>query len=215
MRLQPRPKRQTSDGGHRALDRSDALALMERHVSPITGIVARLVPGERGVAPEWCTTGIAATLEADHNFSDLLDDRYFLQEGLRRRSGGKGKSPEQVRLSAIGELLERYSGVFDGTEQRRRARGSELGDAAIHPNACLNFSARQYAAREANPSHARKVPPGAGALRPGGGDRVDAALVADRGTHALPAHFLLLLRLPQRGPAASPVAISMAAPLAR
>jgi len=43
----------------------------------------------------------------------MYDDRFFLQEGLRRRSGGKGKSAEQARVSALAESLERYCGVFD------------------------------------------------------------------------------------------------------
>jgi ribosomal protein S12 methylthiotransferase accessory factor len=61
----------------------------------------------------------------------MHDDRFFLREGMRRRSGGKGKSPEQARASALAESLE-YCGVFDGTEPRVRASFADLGDAAIH-----------------------------------------------------------------------------------
>src|SRR5215813_5792980 len=39
VRLYPRPKVPTSDGGHRALDQREVLAQLERHLSPITGIV--------------------------------------------------------------------------------------------------------------------------------------------------------------------------------
>src|SRR5262249_31736693 len=42
-----------------------------------------------------------------------------------------------------------YSGVFRGDEPRTRARLEDLGDAAIHPNTCLNFSAAQYEGRRA------------------------------------------------------------------
>jgi ribosomal protein S12 methylthiotransferase accessory factor len=86
---------------------------------------------------------------ADHNFSDVYDERFFLKQGLRRRSGGKGKSIEQARVSALAESLERYCGVFDGTEPRVRATFQELGTAAIHPNACMGYSDTQYAEREA------------------------------------------------------------------
>lgn len=162
LRLQPRPKRATADGGHRAEDGLAVLARLERHLSPITGIVSTLVPGERTALCESGATAPIATLEADHNFSDMADARFFLREGLRRRSGGKGKSLEQVRLSALAESIERYSGVFDGTEPRIRATFRALGEAAIHPNACLRFSERQYAQADAAleiTDRTRRVPP--------------------------------------------------------
>jgi bacteriocin biosynthesis cyclodehydratase domain-containing protein len=146
MRLQRRQKVLASDGVHRAHDHRETLESLERHLSPITGVVSALSPGER--------TGDASrggkltpTFAADHNFSDMHDDRFFLREGMRRRSGGKGKSAEQARASALAESLERYCGVFDGTEPRIRASFSKLGDAAIHPNACMGYSERQYAER--------------------------------------------------------------------
>jgi len=54
----------------------------------------------------------------------------------------------QARVSAIGEAVERYSGVFRGNEIRIKGSYKELGDKAIHPNTCMNFSARQYEKRE-------------------------------------------------------------------
>ena len=72
-----------------------------------------------------------AYFAADHNFSDMHDERFFLREGLRRRSGGKGKSIEQARASALAESLERYCGVFDGTRAAHPGQFLELGDAAI------------------------------------------------------------------------------------
>src|SRR4029453_1887875 len=87
---------------------------------------------------------------ADHNFSDMHDERSFLREGMRRRSGGKGKTIEQARSSALAESLERYCGVYDGTEPRVRASFAELGATAIHPNACMGYSERQYAHRQSH-----------------------------------------------------------------
>jgi oxazoline/thiazoline synthase len=148
VRLRRRPKAHTSDGGHRALDQREVLEELERHLSPITGVVSALVPGERTGGPHGGGRCLTPTIAADHNFSDMHDDRVFLQEGLRRRSGGKGKTIEQARISALAESLERYCGVFDGTEPRIRASFAELGDAAIHPNACMGYSERQYARRQ-------------------------------------------------------------------
>ena len=105
INLRQRPKAQASDGGHRALDQREVLNQLERHLSPITGIVSSLVPGERSAAA--CGGGRCLTpiFAADHNFSDMHDERFFLREGLRRRSGGKGKSIEQARASALAEII--------------------------------------------------------------------------------------------------------------
>jgi ribosomal protein S12 methylthiotransferase accessory factor len=50
----------------------------------------------------------------------------------------------QARASALGEAVERYSGIFRGDEFRIKASYRELRDNAIHPNACMNFSPNQY-----------------------------------------------------------------------
>jgi ribosomal protein S12 methylthiotransferase accessory factor len=158
LRLRGRRTINASKTGHRVGHPAEVAARLERHVSPITGIVSALVPGERtngsnGTAPSLLTP----TFAADHNFSDMYDDRFFLKEGLRRRSGGKGTQLEQARASALAESLERYSGVFDGTEPRRRASFTELGAAAIHPNACMGYSDRQYANRDVHNRKSHKA----------------------------------------------------------
>jgi len=157
VHLRRRPKLDASDGGHRAVDQREVLHRLEQHLSPITGIVSRLVPGERAAVGNGAAKCLTTTFAADHNFSEMYDDRFFLREGLRRRSGGKGKSAEQARRSALAESLERYCGVFDGTEPRIRASFAELDKAAIHPNACMGYSERQYAQREANNQRGHKA----------------------------------------------------------
>jgi ribosomal protein S12 methylthiotransferase accessory factor len=72
-----------------------------------------------------------------------------LRRGLRSNSSGKGTSDLQAKASGLGEALERFSGVFQGDEPRRKARLRELGGAALHPNTCMLFSERQYLEREA------------------------------------------------------------------
>ncbi len=144
--LQSRPKVHSSDGGHRSCRPNEIQAILERNLSPITGIVGSLAPGVRS-GPTDNGFWITPTYSADHNFSDSHDTRFFLREGLRRRSGGKGRSPEQARISAVAESLERYCGVFDGTEPRRLARLKDLNAPVILPNECLGYSAQQYADR--------------------------------------------------------------------
>ncbi|GAC1362047.1 MAG: hypothetical protein NVSMB32_01940 [Actinomycetota bacterium] len=54
----------------------------------------------------------------------------------------------QARASALCEGLERYSALFQGDEPRVRGCMTDLGKAAIDPNACMLFSPRQYEARD-------------------------------------------------------------------
>ena len=142
LRLTSRPKRWTSDGGHRTGRPQEVVDRLQHHLSPITGVIGQVAPGPRAG-----TDPLTPTFAADHNFSDMHDERYFLLEGLRRRSGGKGKNATQALASALAESLERYSGVFDGSEPRRRATFASLGSSAVHPNLCMGFSERQYAER--------------------------------------------------------------------
>jgi ribosomal protein S12 methylthiotransferase accessory factor len=148
--LRRRLKVHTADGGHRGRHPRDVINELARHVSPITGIVSALTPGPRTGGAAATGARLTPTFAADHNFSDMHDERFFLREGMRRRSGGKGKTVEQARTSALAESLERYCGVYDGTEPRVRASYAELGAAAIHPNACMGYSERQYVHRPAH-----------------------------------------------------------------
>src|SRR5262245_48780650 len=52
VRLESRPKVHTLDGGHRAARADRVLGHLQRHVSPITGIVSTLIPAERAGQPE-------------------------------------------------------------------------------------------------------------------------------------------------------------------
>jgi oxazoline/thiazoline synthase len=151
VRLHGCPKTDTSDGGHRAVGQREALAQLERHLSPITGIVGTLRPGDRAGGSACGGKCLTPTFSADHSFSDT-HERF-----LRRRSGGKGKSVDQARTSALAEALERYCGVFDGTEPRTRASFAHLGKAAIHPNASMGYSERQYAERASHNRAALKA----------------------------------------------------------
>lgn len=148
VRLQERPTIYTAGGGHRSRLPGEVLEQLERHLSPITGIVSTLTRGERTDSAHGEARSVTLTVAADHNFADMHDERFFLREGMRRRSGGKGTTPEEARTSALAESLERYSGVFDGTEPRITATLADLGPAAIHPNTCMRYSERQYAERE-------------------------------------------------------------------
>jgi bacteriocin biosynthesis cyclodehydratase domain-containing protein len=131
----------TQDGGHRTVHPQVTIERYEHHVSRITGAVHRLERFDRG-------RGVFHVYDASHNAALRQPDLKSLQNGLRSHSGGKGASDVQARASGLCEALERYSAVFRGDEPRRKARFRDLGDAAVHPNACMLFSDTQYRTRE-------------------------------------------------------------------
>jgi ribosomal protein S12 methylthiotransferase accessory factor len=138
----------TSDGGHRILSPEQTLERYGHHVSPITGAVSVLqrdVPAGEGVLHVYLS---------GHNVARRARNLGGLRSDLRSSNCGKGTTDAQARASALCEGLERYSAVFRGDEPRRRARLVDLGDAGLHPNACMLFSERQYRERDNRNSRA-------------------------------------------------------------
>jgi bacteriocin biosynthesis cyclodehydratase domain-containing protein len=133
------------DGGRRSQDPHATYARLERHISPITGIVSRMVrstPADSTIAHAYYT---------DHNFVHMTRNLEFLRISLRSFSGGKGRTDIQARTGALCESIERYSGVFQGDEAMRTASYAELrerGELVVHPNAMMLYSDAQLAARE-------------------------------------------------------------------
>ena len=141
--LQSRKKTFTEDGGHRCYTPEETLKKYERHLSPITGAVRHLKQMSFDAH-----NGLIHVYHSGHNFARSHDNLYFLRQGCRSRSAGKGKTDAQAKVSAICEALERYSGLFQGYEPRFKGRYKEMGDRAIHPNSCMNFSEAQYRDRQ-------------------------------------------------------------------
>ena len=141
LKLESRPKHFTSDGGHRGTTPEQTVQKYQHLISPITGVVTELV---RISDP---TNPLVHTYKAGHSFGSSTSLR-GLRNTLKHKSSGKGKTDSQSRASGLCEAVERYSGIFQGDEPRKRATLAELGDLAIHPEQCLHFSDRQYANRE-------------------------------------------------------------------
>ncbi|MGN6133127.1 MAG: TOMM precursor leader peptide-binding protein, partial [Aureliella sp.] len=132
----------TADGGHRALSPQETLDRYGHHVSSICGAVSQLqkcAPSSDGVMHVYVSGNNAA--RAPQNLMSLKSD-------LRHNSAGKGTSDVQAKASALCEALERYSGIFQGDEPRLSASFEELGEDAIHPNACMLYSQRQFQERD-------------------------------------------------------------------
>ena len=134
-----RQKTFTADGGHRVCSPQETLHKYSHHLSPITGVVRELakVPGNP----------LNHTYVARHHFVTMFDDLSSLHKNLSGRSAGKGRTDAQARASGFCEAIERYSGVFQGDELRVKGSYHSIGEQAIHPNACMNFSPHQYETR--------------------------------------------------------------------
>lgn len=133
----------THDGGHRAAAAEATYAKYSHHISPITGIVDRVelsYSDNRGLIHAY----VAGHLFVPPGPAELM------QRGLKQLSAGKGMTPQQARTSALCEALERYSGVFRGSEFHIAATYAELAQKAIHPREFLQFSDSQYAARKSS-----------------------------------------------------------------
>lgn len=153
--LEHRKKSFITDGGHRYCSPQETIRQYQHHISPITGVVRELskIPGN----------GLTHTYVAKHHFKSIFDDLNSLRQNIGGRSAGKGRTDIQAKASGFCEAIERYSGVFQGDEIRYKSSYQQLGDKAIHPNACMNFSQKQYQNRQQWNSESQgwfqKVPP--------------------------------------------------------
>ena len=138
--LEHRKKTFTADGGHRSCSPQETLRKYQHHISPITGVVRELtrIPGNQ----------LTHNYIAKHHFLSVFDDLASLQQNLGGRSAGKGRTDAQAMASGFCEAIERYSGVFQGDEITEKGTYQQMGDKAIHPNACMNFSQQQYRDRK-------------------------------------------------------------------
>ncbi|GLY39737.1 hypothetical protein Amsp01_057600 [Amycolatopsis sp. NBRC 101858] len=146
--LQPAKKATTGGGGHRT---ATPAQMLERHrhlVSPVTGIV-------KEIRPDPAAPPFANAYRSGPNIARGVTGMAALRAGLRCENGGKGVSPLDAEIGALCEAAERFSGNFQGDELRIRGSYEELGEEALHPNACMLFADRQYAGRaEWNAEHA-------------------------------------------------------------
>ncbi|MBA0125338.1 TOMM precursor leader peptide-binding protein [Haloechinothrix sp. YIM 98757] len=134
-------------GGYRALTPEQVLDRYRHLVSPVTGVIKEVRRDPRG--PASCHS-----YRSGPNLSLPAGDMDMLRHGLRDESGGKGASSVEAEVGALCEALERYSGSFQGDEERVRASLRELEDQALHPNDCMLFHDRQYRDRaEWNSAH--------------------------------------------------------------
>ncbi len=130
--------------GHdaRTVPLEDTYERLEHHVSPYLGVVSKLAP------LDGYSNGVTFSYGAGHNFA-LPRDPGALRKNLRGQSGGKGRTELAAKVGALGEAIERYSGVWRDDRPVHRATYAQLGpDRATPLRDLLLFSEAQYADRD-------------------------------------------------------------------
>jgi oxazoline/thiazoline synthase len=140
VRLRPAAKADTSGGGHRVLTAEQMLARHRHLISPVTGIVKRVVPDPH--APHF-----AHVFRSGVNLSRQVSGLAALRSGLRSENGGKGFTALDAQVGALGEAVERFCGTAQGDELRIQGSLRSLGSRAIDPRSWMLFDGRQYATR--------------------------------------------------------------------
>jgi ribosomal protein S12 methylthiotransferase accessory factor len=142
--LAPDPVAPDRANGWRVVPAEVTQHRLERHVDRLLGVIRAVRP----VAPEhspWVHNyQVAHAFAVSRNLGDL-------RESLRGRSGGKGPTDTQARVSGICEAVERYCGVWQNHRRTVQASYRALGaESAVGLDDLLLFSRSQYAHRAAS-----------------------------------------------------------------
>ncbi|HTW97235.1 MAG TPA: TOMM precursor leader peptide-binding protein [Acidimicrobiales bacterium] len=133
--LTSRPK---CPGSERTRSLTETLRAVEPHISPISGAVLSV----RTVATG---TDLFHAAAAGHPFAAPSPRFDVVARSVRgTTSGGKGRTAEQARMSAIGEAIERGTAVYRGDEAVRHAAYDEVAGEAVDPRLLFLFSRDQY-----------------------------------------------------------------------
>lgn len=129
-------------GGYRTVPPEETFAKYRHHVSTITGVISCLNP-YGGIDSQ-----LIHNFYSGPNLALKSKSKFWLNMHLRSGSGGKGKTEIQAKTGAVCEAIERYCLTYQGSGFTVLS-SMESHEDAIHPNECMNFSALQYANREA------------------------------------------------------------------
>jgi len=123
----------TAQNGYRMVSAKETYQKYKHHVSRYTGIIQKITPYKE-TNNDWI-----------YNYSSgrnmALDGFTMTSQHLNLRSfnGGKGKSNEQAKTSALCEGIERYCMIYNGQNFGIKNSYHEL-EGAMHPNLMMNFS---------------------------------------------------------------------------
>ncbi len=149
---------QVNETGHRVQSSQSTYDRLEKHVSPVSGIIDCLQPMHTDFASTKDGTPMFYNFAGGYNMTFYNNKAYHIKGKLQSRSGGKGQSEIQALTSALCESIERYSGVYQGNEYYIRSSYNQLGEGlALDPEILNQYSAKQYKTRgELNPGTSAK-----------------------------------------------------------
>ena len=113
---------------------AEALPRLEAALSPLVGIATGAVS----------TTYTTDESSLPNCACELASSRRTLGAPTVVFGSGAHPDPRRARAAAIGEAVERYSGVFVPFERLRRTTARALGDAAVHPSRFALFHPSQF-----------------------------------------------------------------------
>ena len=129
------------------------LETWERHkylISPATGVLSYIKPFDG----------------KNHPLRPVYVGNYFLPHGyIKFQSGeisansfGKGTTPEQSRVSALCEGVERNSYRYIGEEVEKIATWNDISSDAVHPDLLQNFSLKQLSGEHDSDDNRDRIP---------------------------------------------------------
>lgn len=142
-------------GGQRAQNADEVLDRLRHLISPVTGVVKEVTRDRRG--PSFLNSYISGP-----NPGVRANGLRSLGRLVRQHSGGKGVTALDAQVGALCEAIERFSGTFQGDEERIRGSLRSLGERALDPRESMLYDPRQHADRQQwNATHAafQHVPP--------------------------------------------------------
>ena len=113
---------------------AESLPRLESAISPLAGIV-------KGTVATMNATDEAAL---PHCACELASAKHTLGAAAVAYGSGAHPDPLQARAAALGEALERYSGVYLPSDRIRRTTARQLGPSAVDPSRFALFHPTQF-----------------------------------------------------------------------
>ena len=146
LALQSHPKSIYCDGGERITAADQTLARLTPRISPLTAEVGLLQDSDQPACDAVGHVAITSWAVLAREENKPLEAASW-REGRAKAVGisaGKGRTPSQARVSALGEAIERYCSQYCGYEPVVTATWAEVAERAIHPQTLNPFSQTQY-----------------------------------------------------------------------
>lgn len=137
IRLQPREKRFTADGGHRVCSPAETLERFKDQISPVTGVVGEVKTAYKDPSGLIHIYAGVHKVQASPNLAGILS-------AFRSNSTGKGRGEAQSKASALCEAVERGSASYRDAVPDARMPAAEMKEPHVALNDCMLISEKQY-----------------------------------------------------------------------